>query len=450
MPYIPHTSEDQSLMLQTIGVERVQDLFSDVPPGMLAVSPPDLPPPQSEMEVVAQFRDLASRNASNETHICLLGGGVYDHYMPSIVPALIRRSEYLTAYAPYQAEMSQGTLHAMFEYQTMMCRLTRMDIANSSFYDGASALAAAILMAHRKKPGRLRVLLGHYSPAQAQVVRTHLEGLPIELEFLPLNESGRLAPEALADEPRPGEILAVAASCPNAVGVIPDMSALSEATHALGAFFIASVDPLSLGVLNPPGLYSADIAVGEAQCLGNPMNFGGPLLGLMAAKDSFLRQMPGRIAGAGSDGEGRRGYVMTLQTREQHVRREKATSNICSNQALNALAACIYLAALGKRGLTDVAEQCLHKANYLFREIQSIPGYAAVFPGAPIFKEFVVRCPRPARELIGRALAHKILLGIPLEETTGHPHDLLMAVTEQRTRSQLDHVLEFLRNEPVQ
>jgi len=442
MPYIPHTPEDEASMLRTIGVKGIEDLFSDVPQKLLTSPSPDLPAPLTEMELTAKFRELASANASTQTHLCLMGGGVYDHYVPAIVPSLLSRSEFLTAYAPYQAEMSQGTLQAMFEYQTMICRLTRMDIANSSFYDGTSALAAALFMAHKKEPERRRVLLGHFSPSQMRLLRTHLEGTPLDLEFLPLGAKGCIDAEAISGD----GLLAVAASCPNYVGIVPEMEMLSEAAHARGAFFIASVDPLSLGVLHPPGSYGADIMVGEAQCLGIPMNFGGPLLGLMAARESFLRLMPGRLAGQAFDVEGRRGFVMTLQTREQHIRRERATSNICSNQALNALAACIYLSLLGKRGLTDVAEQCLHKANYLYREIQALPGFAPVFPGAPVFKEFAIRCPRSAPEMVEKALARGILLGIPLRETTGDDRDLLIAVTEKRTRAELDRVLEFLRS----
>jgi glycine dehydrogenase subunit 1 len=443
MPYVPHTPEHQAAMLQAIGVKSLDELFSDVPREVLFEAPPDLPAPRSEMEVVSHFQKLASRNASSQTHACFLGAGVYDHYIPAVVPSLLSRSEFLTAYAPYQAEMSQGTLQTMFEYQTMVCRLLRMDIANSSFYDGASALAAALVMAHRKEPARRRVLLGHFLPAHERVIRTALEGFPLDLEFRPPGPRGLLAPEDVAGE----GLLAVAASCPNAVGAIPDMAALSEAAHEKGAFLIASVDPISLGILAPPGAYGADIAVGEAQGLGIPMNFGGPLLGIMAAREAFLRLLPGRISGQAFDAEGRRGYVMTLQTREQHIRRERATSNICSNQALNALAACIYLASLGKRGLTDVAEQCLHKANYLFAGIRKIPGWSAVYPDAPVFKEFAVRGPGPAARLVDRALDRGFLLGVPVGDFTGDERDLLIAVTEKRTRAELDGVLRFLGQE---
>jgi glycine dehydrogenase subunit 1 len=441
MPYLPHTPNDRASMLEAIGVKRIEDLFADVPPETRFDSIPGLPEPATEMEVVARLHRLAGRNASALSHVCLLGGGVYDHYIPAVVPSLLSRSEFLTAYAPYQAEMSQGTLQSLFEYQTMVCRLFKMDIANSSFYDGSSALAAALLMAMRKEPGRRRVVLGHFAPWQIQVVKTHLQGTPLELEFPKPNDAGVLDPETISGD----GLLAVAASCPNFVGAIPDMASLSEAAHAAGALFIASVDPLSLGVLAPPGSYNADIAVGEGQGLGIPMNFGGPLLGVMTAKESFLRLLPGRISGQAFDVEGRRGYVMTLQTREQHIRRERATSNICSNQALNALAACIYMATVGRKGLTDVAEQCLHKANYLYREILKIDGCSAVYPKASVFKEFAVRLARPAAELVDRALDQGILLGIPVGEATGHPNDLLMAVTEKRTRQELDTVLHFLR-----
>ncbi|HEX7900459.1 MAG TPA: aminomethyl-transferring glycine dehydrogenase subunit GcvPA [Planctomycetota bacterium] len=443
MPYIPHTPEDQAAMLRVIGAAGTRELFADVPPETLFDAPPALPPPRSEMEVVAHVQALAAKNASTRTHICLLGSGVYDHYVPGVIASLISRSEFLTAYAPYQAEMSQGTLQTMFEYQTMICRLTQMDIANASFYDGASALAAAVAMCHRKEPGRRRVIVAHVPPAHQKVIRTYLAGFPLDLEFPAIGPAGLLDPETIAGD----DLLAVAASCPNAVGAVPDMASLSEAAHARGAFFIASIDPLSLGVLSTPGSYNADIAVGEAQCLGIPMNFGGPLLGLMAAKEAFLRLLPGRISGQAADVDGRRGYVMTLQTREQHIRREKATSNICSNQALNALAACVYLAAVGRRGLTDVAEQCVHKANYLYRGIRAIPGWSAPYPDAPIFKEFAVRGPRPAVELAERALKHGILLGVPAVDTTGDPRDLLIAVTEKRTRAELDRVLDVLRRE---
>jgi glycine dehydrogenase subunit 1 len=443
MPYIPHTADEQQEMLRAIGVASIDELFADVNEEALIDAFPGLPRSHSELELQSKFRKLAATNASGDTHVCLLGGGVYDHYIPAIVPALTSRSEFITAYAPYQAEMSQGTLQSMFEYQTMICRLTGMDIANASFYDGSSALAAAVVMAHKKAPKRRRVIFGHFLPQQVQVLRTHLEDFPLELDFRPLDGDGLLDPDSISGS----DVLAVAASCPNAVGAIPDMASLSAAAHELGAFFIAHVDPLSLGVLAPPGDYGADIAVGEAQSLGIAMNFGGPLLGMMAAKREFLRLLPGRVSGQSFDVEGRRGYVMVLQTREQHIRREKATSNICSNQALNALAAAIYLGVVGKDGLAQVANLCLQKANYLFSGIRALPGYAAVFPDAPIFKEFAIRCPRPASELIDRALEHGILLGLPLERTTGDPRDLLIAVTEKRTKDELDRTIEFLSEE---
>ncbi|MCS6862484.1 MAG: aminomethyl-transferring glycine dehydrogenase subunit GcvPA, partial [Abditibacteriales bacterium] len=353
--YIANTDADRRAMLERIGVASIEDLFSDIPPEIRQNAAPHLPPGLTEMEVRAEAWRLSGQNVNVNAAPCFLGGGSYDHYVPAAVPFICSRSEFFTAYTPYQAEASQGTLQVIYEFQTMVCQLTGMEMSNASLYDGASALAEAVIMAWaiQKRP---RVLLPRtLHPHYRQVVATYTQGLPLELVDVPYAD-GVVDLDAL--QSALDNASAVVVQHPNFFGCLEDVNVISQLTHERGALLISVFDPISLGLLKPPGDYDADIAVAEGQPLGIPLSFGGPYLGLFACKKQFARQAPGRIVGATHDDKGRRGFVLTLQTREQHIRREKATSNICTNQGLMALAATVYLALLGKHGLRRVAELC--------------------------------------------------------------------------------------------
>jgi glycine dehydrogenase subunit 1 len=362
---------------------------------------------------------------------CFLGGGSYRHFIPSVVGEVIGRSEYATAYTPYQAEISQGTLQTVFEFQSMICELTAMDVANAGMYDGASALAEACLTAAGVTGRRRIALLSTVHPHHQAVVRTYAFGRDLAVDVMP--------PDGLALSE---EHACLAVQQPDFFGyLLPDVEALERAIHEAGALFIVSVDPISLGLFRPPGQYGADVVVGDGQSLGNPLNFGGPYLGLFACRQQYLRHMPGRIVGRTSDAQGRTGYVLTLQTREQHIRRERATSNICTSQQLVALAATVYLAAMGKQGLRQVAELCYHKAHYAARRIAQLPGYSLAFDGL-FFKEFVVRCPRPPSE-VNRALLERGIIG-GLDVSQYVENGLLLCLTEMNTREEIERLVEAL------
>ncbi|MDR7414873.1 MAG: aminomethyl-transferring glycine dehydrogenase subunit GcvPA [Armatimonadota bacterium] len=444
MRYIPTTPEERAHMLRTIGVRSLEDLFADIPERVRLQRPLRLRPPLSDPDLLRSFRALADENAHAGRLVCFAGAGAYDHFIPPAVWQLASRGEFLTAYTPYQPEVSQGALQAGYEYQTMVCELLSMEVANASLYDGASALAEAVGMA-RDLTQRNRVVVSTaVHPEYRQVVRTYTASLGVEVVEVPHRE-GRTPVETVAravDE----RTAAVVVQQPNFFGGIEDPQTLGEVAHRAGALFVlASADPLAFGLLAPPGEVGADVVAAEGQPLGNPLNFGGPSLGILATRMSFVRRMPGRLVGATVDAEGRRGFVLTLQTREQHIRREKATSNICTNEFLNALAATLYLSLLGPDGVRRVAELCVRKAHYLKERVASLPGYAIAFPG-PTFHEFVVRTPRPAEEIV-RALAEEgFLAGVPLGRF--HPElgdDLLVCVTESRTREEMDRFVEALR-----
>ncbi len=376
-------------MLEAIGVASAEDLFNDIPAEYRS---PDiyLPPPLSEVELVREMTALAAANGAASGMACFRGGGAYNHFIPSAVAAIISRGEFATAYTPYQPEVSQGTLQTIFEFQSMVCELTGMDVANAGMYDGASALAEACLMACAVT-GRERIaILASVNPHAIAVVKTYALGRGHPVDVLWDSEvDSLLTPEHAC----------LAVQQPDYFGrVSPDADAWAEAAHRRGALFIASVEPVSLGMFRPPSAYSADIAVGEGQPLGVPLNFGGPYVGLFACRQEYVRHMPGRIAGRTNDVDGRTGYVLTLQTREQHIRRERATSNICTSQQLVALAFTVTLCLLGKTGLRRMAELCYHKAHYAASRISSLPGYRLVFDG-PFFNEFVVACPRSIAEV---------------------------------------------------
>jgi glycine dehydrogenase subunit 1 len=430
LPYIPNTAADRQAMLAAIGVDSVEELFVDIP-SEFRIGELGLPPALSEPELIRELSALAGRNRPVDGMPCFLGGGAYRHFIPSVVSEVIGRSEFATAYTPYQPEISQGTLQTIFEFQSMVCELTAMDVANAGMYDGASALAEACLMAAAISGRRRIALLSTVHLHHQAVVRTYAFGRGLAVDVVPPDDL------ALSEEHA-----CLAVQQPNFFGYfLLDAEALAKAVHAAGALFIVSADPISLGLFRPPGEYGADVVVGDGQSLGNPLNFGGPYLGLFACRQQYLRQMPGRIVGRTSDAQGRTGYVLTIQTREQHIRRERATSNICTSQQLVALAATVYLAAMGKQGLRQVAELCYHKAHYAAQRIARLPGYALAFEGL-FFKEFVMRCPRPPSE-VNRALLERGIVG-GLDVNQYVENGLLLCVTEMNTREEIDRLVEAL------
>jgi glycine dehydrogenase subunit 1 len=428
--FTPHTDDEVREMLATIGTRSLDDLFEAIPPDLRLSEPLDLAPGVSEQEVVDELGRLAARNRSLDELVCFAGRGAYDHYIPSVVWALAGRSEFSTAYTPYQPELSQGVLQALFEFQSMMCALTAMEVSNASLYDGATALVEAVRMS--LGPDRRRVVLaGGVDPRLVETVRTYGAGPGLPVEQLAAPDGAGGVPQAFD-----ADVAAVVVQHPNVYGVLEDVAAWVETAHAAGARVIEVFDPTSLGVIAPPGELDVDIAVAEGQSLGNHLAFGGPYLGILAARMSDVRRMPGRIVGETVDVAGRPGYVLTLQAREQHIRRERATSNICTNQTLMAIAATIHLAWLGPAGLRELGERCAAKAAYALEALSGVAGVQAAFPGAPIFKEFTLRLPRPASEVVDALVARGILGGVAapwLGEDA-----LIVAVTERRTRTQID------------
>jgi glycine dehydrogenase subunit 1 len=443
-------------MLSVIGAGQEDDLLKDIPAALRERARPELPPACTELELERLFAAWAGENRPAGSMLSLLGAGAYDHAIPSVVGQLIGRSEFYTAYTPYQAEMSQGLLQAIYEYQTMICELTAMDVANASVYDGASALGEAALMAMRVTKRSTLAVAPTLHPHYRRVLESYLQGLGCTIRTLPAGD-GITDPDSLKGA------VALDASCaavlvqhPNFFGSLEEMEALGRAAHAAGALLIAMVDPISLGLLTPPGEYGADIAVGEGQPLGIPVNFGGPYLGFFATKQPFMRQLPGRIVGATVDGAGRRGYCLTLQAREQHIRREKATSNICTNQALTALAATVYLTVMGPGGMREAATQCWDKAHYLQRALTQLPGVRAG-SSAPFFKEFVVTLPVASEPVVRKLAGDGIVPGLALGSFAGSfgsmvkggsgwsmEQALLCCVTEKRTREELDRVVSAM------
>jgi glycine cleavage system P protein (glycine dehydrogenase) subunit 1 len=428
--FTPHTDDEVREMLATVGAGTVDDLFEAIPQDLRLAEPLDLPPGISELEVVDELGRLAARNRSLDELVCFAGRGAYDHYIPSVVWALAGRSEFSTAYTPYQPELSQGVLQALFEFQSMMCALTAMEVSNASLYDGATALVEAVRMS--TGPDRRRVVLaGGVDPRLVETVRTYGAGPGLAVEQLAAPDGAGGLPPTFE-----GDVAAVVVQHPNVYGILEDVAAWSEAAHAAGARVVEVFDPTSLGVLAPPGELGVDVAVAEGQSLGNHLAFGGPYLGILTARMTDVRRMPGRIVGETVDVAGRPGYVLTLQAREQHIRREKATSNICTNQTLMAIAATIHLAWLGPAGLRELGERCAAKAAYALEALTAVPGVTAAFPGGPIFKEFTLRLPQPAAEVVD-ALVGRGLLGGVAAPWLGEDA-LIVAVTERRTRAQID------------
>jgi glycine dehydrogenase subunit 1 len=442
MPFIPNTDGDRRKMLSAIGVTSFEELLQAVPDELRWKGTLDLPPGCSEMEVTRELEALAGRNLSAAGAVSFLGGGAYDHFIPGAIAELLARSEFYTAYTPYQAEVSQGTLTAIFEFQTLICQLTGMDLANASVYDGASGLGEAALMAHAATRRNRLVVARSVHPLHRRVLRTYTGGLGIEIREIAC-PGGRIDPDELKKELGP-ETAAVMIQQPNFLGILEEQAAVIELAHEAGALAVVSADPISLGILKPPGELGADIVVGEGQPLGIPQGFGGPYLGFLACGQKLLRRLPGRLVGQTTDARGRRGFVLTLQTREQHIRREKATSNICTNHALCALSATLYLGLMGRQGLAGVARLCVQKSHQARDRITAIPGFEAAFD-QPFFREFVVRTPAPPGEIVSALAGKGILAGVDLGGfDLGLDDGLLVAVTEKRTAGEIDRLAEEL------
>jgi glycine dehydrogenase subunit 1 len=437
MKFAPHTDDDVARMLRAIGLSSVDQLFEQIPEAVRLDRPLDLPDGVSEMEILAEMKALAGRNRSAEDLVCFAGGGAYDHFVPAVVWALAGRSEFYTSYTPYQPELSQGVLQALFEYQSMICELTGLEVSNASLYDGATALAEAVNLA-RSSHGRGRVLVSASVDARyVDTLRTYGRGAGYEPELFDTVDGRGGDPQV------GGDVACVIVQHPNAYGLLEPARELFGAAHAGGARAIQVFDPLSLGVLAPPGDLRADIAVAEGQVLGNHLNLGGPYLGVIATRLDDVRRLPGRIVGETVDVDDRIGYVLTLQAREQHIRREKATSNICTNQTLMAVAATVYLGWLGPQGLEELGRQCASKAAYAAERLSEVPGVEPLFGDAPYFKEFPLRLPRPAEEVRDALMERGYLGGVPLPDVDGHA--LLVAVTERRTREQIDGLAMALK-----
>ncbi len=445
MRYIPHTTGDVTQMLERIGVDTLEDLFVEVPESVRLKRPLDIHEPASETELLRELKVLALGNATPETHKSFLGGGAYHHFIPTVIDLLISRSEFYTAYTPYQPEISQGTLQAVFEFQTLICQLTGMDAANASMYDGASACAEAVLMAMRLTRRKKVLLSKALNPRYRGVVATYCRYLNMELVDVAVAADGRTDLEDLAAK-LDDSTAVVVAGYPNYFGVIEDVAVLAEKSHEHGAKLVTAVaEPIALGLLKSPGELGADIVAGDAQSFGLPLAFGGPYVGFFAVLQKDVRGMPGRLVGETTDLEGQRGFVLTLATREQHIRREKATSNICSNQGLCALMATIFMSLLGKQGLREMAEQNLAKATYARKQLSGIKGFSLVFDG-PAFNEFVVRSEAPVAEVLSRLEEAGILGGIPLGEDYPEMADcFLVCVTEQNQREEIDALVAALQ-----
>ncbi len=443
MPYLPNTEDNRKEMLEAIGVSTVAELFQAVPANH-RFPKLDLPAAASEMEILNELYGLALKNSSTGCFATFLGAGAYNHFVPSVIPYLASRGEFLTSYTPYQPEVSQGTLQAVFEYQSMVAQLTGMEVVNASHYDGATSMAEAAIMAMNVSNNKRRkvVVSPSVHPQYRDVLRTYIpdtsvtitgdEDLSNDLETL----------KGMLDK----DTACLIIQNPDFFGQLLDVDGLADAVHAAGALLVVVANPImSLGLLKPPGEYGADIVAAEGQPLGAGLNFGGPYLGVFAAREKYVRKMPGRLVGETVDTEGRRGYVLTLSTREQHIRREKATSNICSNQGLIALMAGMYLAYMGKQGVRQVAEQCYNKAHFAAKEIDKLNGFKVV-GDRPFFNEFVVQCPKPVAEINQALLKKGILGGYDLEKDfPDAKNQMLVCVTEMNSRKQIDHLVQALK-----
>ncbi len=429
--YIPNTIAEQDELLAAVGLSSVDDLFADIPDDYR--NPPlRLPDPMSELEIQRELGAMAGRNRPLSSGPSFLGAGSYYHFIPSIVKAVMTRGEFLTAYTPYQPEVSQGTLQVIFEFQTMISALFGMEVANAGMYDGATSLAEAVLMACRVTRRQQVVVSDTVAPAYRQVIATYCQAQGIAIDIVPTADIGASVTEATAG---------VVAQYPNFYGGLDDLAALAATAHDDGALLVASADPLAMGMLKPPGEFGADIVTGEGQPIGIPPSFGGPYLGLFSCKQQYIRQMPSRLVGRTTDTQGRTGYVLTLQTREQHIRRERATSNICTNEALYALASTIYLAAMGRQGLRQVAELCYHKSHYAASAISDLDGYSLPQSGE-FFQEFVVTCPEAPAKINRRLMERNILGGLDVSDR--FENGMLLCVTEMNSREDIDLLVDAL------
>lgn len=437
--YVPHTGEIESEMLKAMGLNSFEDLLRAIPQELRMKEDLPLPSGRSELDVSRWMESLSRKNISVTEVVSFLGGGSYNHFIPSAVPYLASRSEFATSYTPYQAEVSQGTLQAIYEFQTMIAQITAMDVANASLYDGASAMAEACLLARRVNERPVVLISEGVYESYVDVTRSYLQNTSLATEFIP-STGGKLDLEWLGER-LADDVSAVVVQSPNRLGLVEPWKQVGKLCSNIPALFVAVGDPLAFGLLAPPGECGADVYAGEGQVLGSPVSFGGPYLGLLASRMEYVRKIPGRLVGAAKDADGRPGFVLALQTREQHIRRERATSNICTNQGLVALRAAIYLALMGRNGFREVANLCFQKSHYAARKIAEITRFSLPF-GETFFKEFVVKCPVPSNAIIREGVKEGVYPGTPLRDD---PHFLRIAVTENSTREDIDRLVAFLR-----
>ncbi|MEW8956137.1 aminomethyl-transferring glycine dehydrogenase subunit GcvPA [Clostridium sp.] len=441
-PYIPNTEKEVEKILNFLSIESIDKLFNHIPNQVKLNRELNIEKGLSELEVEKRMKDLAGKNKSIEDLTCFLGAGSYDHYVPSIIKHLILRGEFFTAYTPYQPELSQGTLQSIFEYQSMMCSLTGMEVSNSAMYDGATATVEAATMAIENTKRKTIVVSSTVNPETRAVLKTYLKYKGYNLVEIESNEGVTDLEKLKASLNK--EVAAVVIQTPNFFGVIEEADEIVKAIHENKSLFIMNVDPLSLGILKSPGEIGADIVVGDGQCLGANMSFGGPGLGFLNTTKKLMRKMPGRIAGQTDDGHGNRGFVLTLQAREQHIRREKATSNICSDQTLVSIGAAIYMATLGKKGIREVALQCLNKSHYAYEELTKSGKYKKVF-NKPFFKEFVIKSDNCPCDINNKLLENNILGGYNLGKTYPEYKDsMMLCVTEKRTKEDIDKLVKVM------
>jgi glycine dehydrogenase subunit 1 len=445
MSFVPHTPEDRQEMLDAIGVSSVEELFSVIP-GSVRFPNLDLPPALSEMEANRKLNELAAKNINTAANPSFLGAGIYNHYSPATVYQILWRGEFHTAYTPYQPEVAQGTLQVIYEFQSMISALTNMDVSNASLYDGATALAEGALLAVNPRRKRTKIVVaGTVHPHYRAVLQTYTTGLDVQVVELPIPTDSLLNEPRAFDEHLDDSTACLVVQYPNFFGRIEDLAAVSQKAHDAGAKFLVSAYPLALGMLPPPGDFDADIVTGEGQSLGVPQSLGGPVVGLLAAKQDLVRQLPGRLAGLSADEEGKRGYVLALQTREQHIRREKATSNICTNQGLLALAATVYLSSVGPTGLRKIAEMCYQNAHYLADQIDALAGYTVVGEGK-FFNEFAVKTPISVRDLNKKLQAARIIGGYDLSKVdSAFENTMLICTTEMNNEEQIDQLVAELK-----
>jgi glycine dehydrogenase subunit 1 len=438
MAYLTNCDADFKEMLKVIGVEDFEELISNIPKDIRFKGTFNIPDAQSEFGVSEIMKSFSGQN---KNYPSFLGGGVYDHYIPSIIEAITSRPEFYTSYTPYQPEVSQGNLQVMYEFQSMISELTEMDVTNASMYEAGSALAEAILLAASHTRKNKALIPATLNWRYRQIIETYLKNMDIELVEIP--QKNYVTDTSVLNELVDDSVAAVVVQHPNYYGFLEDADAFAQSCEDKKALFIHVYDPISLGILKTPGAFGADIAIGEGQSLGICQNYGGPFLGLFSVQEKLVRKIPGRISGVTTDRDGKRGFVLTLQTREQHIRREKATSNICTNSGLLALSACIYLTALGKQGIQKTADLCLQKAHYLSEKLTEIEGITLA-SDAPFFKEFTINLPLAAEDVIKQALQKGVFAGIDLKKM-GHPNSLLVAVTEKRTKEELDRYINLLK-----